>query len=334
MSEELWSHHSDMKNPIILDVSLRDGGYLNDWKFSQKSIDLAVTTAGRADADFIEIGYCDDEPGLPKAASCPASMIERVRDLTGHRRIAAMIRPSVVDPEGVLAKRQGLLDLLRIPVNVRDPEPAIKLANLIHRYGFNATLNLTSISCHSTKHFKAVSSRVPDFVAAVYLADSRGAMVGSGVEEIVTAVRSEWKGSIGYHAHDSLGQAVETTRAALEAGCEWIDGSIAGIGIGGRNLTLEDALKFGSSFRSDLNPDPDAFLVTESDLGLKAPGEEMALYRAGGQRNIRQEWVEPLMTRFGPTMALTLINSLPKKAWFEESELEPFIELLPKEVQR
>ena len=54
-----------------MDVSLRDGGYLNDWCFSQEAIDLVVVTAVKADADVIEIGYCDDEPGLPAAAACP-----------------------------------------------------------------------------------------------------------------------------------------------------------------------------------------------------------------------------------------------------------------------
>ena len=332
MVEGPLKNFKNLNYPVVLDVSLRDGGYLNDWQFSQESMELAVATAARADADVIEIGYCDDEPGLPEAAACPAPMIEHLSYLAGNRRIAAMIRPSVLDPDGVLVRRQGLLDLLRIPVNVRDPDPAIKLAHLVHQYGFDVTLNLTSISCHSVEHFKAVSARVPDFVTVVYLADSRGSIASSEVEAIVAAVRSEWQGAIGYHAHDNLGQAVETTRAALQAGCKWIDGSVAGIGIGGRNLKLADAMSLASAIRSDLNPDPGAFLVTESDFGLSAPGEEGVLYCAGAQRNIRQEWVGPLIDRLGLSTTLSLINSLPKKAWFDESELEPYINILSKEV--
>lgn len=322
-----------LKVPTVLDVSLRDGGYLNDWCFSQEAIDLVVVTAIKADADVIEIGYCDDEPELPAAAACPTTMIERIRRLAGRRPLAAMIRPSVKNPAAVLSARQGLLNLLRIPVDVRNPEPALALAALVHKHDFEVTLNLTSVSCYSAGQFGAVARRVPDYVAAIYLADSRGALEVGHVQELVAAVRSGWQGAIGYHAHDNLGLAVETSRAALQAGCQWLDGSIAGIGIGGRNLRLEDALHLASAYRSDLDPDPQAFQIAEYDLGLSAPGEDGPLYRLAGQRNIRQEWVGPLVARLGRARAWDVIESLPHKAWFDEAELESFITMVDKEEQ-
>ena len=317
------------KLPVVLDVTLRDGGYLNDWCFSDQAVMKAVATNVLADVDVIEIGYCDDLASLPEAAGCPPKMIRRIRSQVGESIIlAGMIRPNVDDPAQVLEKRAGLIDLLRIPVDVSSPHRAISLAQQCLAHGFQVTLNFTSVSSFSLERIAAVTERVPQEVAAIYLADSRGAVRVEEVPRIVSAVRSKWTGAIGYHAHNNLGLAIETSRSALLSGCTWIDGSIAGVGIGGRNLRLEDAIALASEHRDDLSPDEAAFLVSEADLGLAAPGAEYRLFQLAGQCNIRQEWVLPLIDRLGSGRTLDLLTSMPRRPWFCESDLEPFIAAL------
>ena len=52
----------------------------------------------------------------------------------------------------------------------------------------------------------------------------------------------------------------------------------------------------------------------------------MPLYRLAGERNLRQEWVEPLIQQLGTAQALAFIARLPKRTdWFEFSELDPFL---------
>lgn len=312
--------------PLVLDVTIRDGGYLNDWQFSAAHIDAAVSIAARADADVIEVGYLDDEPGLPEGAACPPAMLRRLRPLAGKSLLAAMIRPSVANPDSVLGTRAGLVELLRIPVDVRRPQLAVDLAWRCRRRGFAVSFNFTSVSCFGPVQLAAAAATVKAEAAAIYLADSRGALRTADIAPAVEAVRSEWTGPIGYHAHDNLGLAIATTEAALAAGCELIDGSIAGAGIGGRNLRLDDALRIAMRTRSDLSPAPDALAAGEQAIGVPRPGDEMPLYRLAGERNIRQEWVEPLRQRLGASRALALIEQLPHRTdWFEFGELDPFL---------
>ncbi len=311
--------------PIVLDVTVRDGGYLNDWQFSAAQIDAAISIAAGADADIIEVGYFDDEPGLPEGAACPPSMLRRLQRLRGDALLAAMIRPSVSQPDAVLKARAGLVDLLRIPVDVRRPMLAVDLARRCRAHGYAVSFNFTSVSCFTPAQLGAATRAVVDHASAIYLADSRGALQPAEIAPAVSAVRALWNGPVGYHAHDNLGLAIATTEAALAAGCELIDGSIAGAGIGGRNLRLDDALRIAMRTRPDLSPQADALAVGEAVIGVPAPGDEMPLYRLAGERNIRQEWVEPLMKRLGTAQALAFIDRLPKRAdWFEFNELDPF----------
>ena len=311
--------------PIVLDATLRDGGYLNDWNFSSEQIDFAVSVGARAGADIIEVGYVDDAPDLPDALACRPNMLKRVRPLAGKALLAAMVRPSLLNQKAVLARRVALVDLIRIPVDVRRTAPAMALAQICCGYGFPVTFNLTSASCFDPDQIAAASADAAHLVVAIYLADSRGALLPDQVPQLVEAVRTEWKGPIGYHAHDNLGLAVDTTERALEAGCELIDGSIAGAGIGGRNLRLDEAIRIAGRHRVDLNPDPDALATDEHQIGVPAPGDEMQLYRLAGERNIRQEWVGILVNRLGFERAHRLIKGLPVRRWFEEDELEPYL---------
>ena len=49
-----------MKNIKILDCTLRDGGYLNDWEFGNSSIVNVFERLVSAGIDIIETGFIDD----------------------------------------------------------------------------------------------------------------------------------------------------------------------------------------------------------------------------------------------------------------------------------
>ena len=48
------------KNVKILDCTLRDGGYVNDWNFSHSVITGTYKRLDAAGIDFIEVGFLDD----------------------------------------------------------------------------------------------------------------------------------------------------------------------------------------------------------------------------------------------------------------------------------
>ena len=52
----------------ILDCTLRDGGYVNDWNFGQDNINTIITNLKNLDIDLIEIGFCKGEGGNPNRA--------------------------------------------------------------------------------------------------------------------------------------------------------------------------------------------------------------------------------------------------------------------------
>jgi len=322
-SWEIFRHHS---KPIILDVTLRDGGYLNNWNFSVQHIHTAITAASGMGADIIEVGYLDDHPGLPLAASCPSRFLREIDQQAGSSMIAGMIRPSVKNPQLVLKRRKEFLDLVRIPVDLRNTAPAKQLSIICEENDVPFSFNLTSVSCYSLSDIEEAVKFLNENAAMIYIADSRGALKPEDVSSIVTAIKKQWTGAVGYHAHNNLGLAKENTEAAIESGCVLIDGSVSGIGLGGRNLNLKTAVEIAGEYRNDL-PDHDTdYDVSELALGVAEPGEEMHLYYLSGEKNIKMEWVQLMIEQLGISTTTGILNKIPRCSLFDYNELKPHIE--------
>lgn len=49
----------------LLDCTLRDGGYVNDWRFGQEAIQDMTEKLANTNVDILEIGFLKDEPYQP-----------------------------------------------------------------------------------------------------------------------------------------------------------------------------------------------------------------------------------------------------------------------------
>ena len=56
-----------MKLPKLLDCTLRDGGYINNWDFSRNFGDALYRAVSAAGVDYIEVGFLEPgaKDGLP-----------------------------------------------------------------------------------------------------------------------------------------------------------------------------------------------------------------------------------------------------------------------------
>jgi 4-hydroxy 2-oxovalerate aldolase len=311
--------------PVVLDVTLRDGGYLNNWQFTEPQIGMAIQTATRCGADIIEVGYIDDRDGLPVAASWKPEDLENIRSTIGSPKLAVMCRPSVENAVNVVKKRRTLIDLVRIPTDLRNPSLANKIADICLALNVPCTFNITNISCYSDDHIYRAFKQLSDQVPVVYIADSRGALQPKRVQEIFTVLQSVRTCIWGYHAHNNLGLAEATTKAALDFGVEFIDGSILGIGLGGRNLDLNAALKLASIFRPELLAQITDYGVNELTLGVYPPGEELELYRLTGIKNFKMEWAMMMHECLGLEQACALVNQAPDYPMFNPDEFKSYV---------
>lgn len=75
----------------------------------------------------------------------------------------------------------------------------------------------------------------------IYLTDSAGYLLPDGVTSRIKLARERLKPEteLGFHGHHNLGMGIANSLAAIEAGANRIDASIAGLGAGAGNTPLE-----------------------------------------------------------------------------------------------
>ena len=68
IKKRIQKDYKSMKEIKILDCTLRDGGYYNNWQFSNSLINDYLQTMDKISADYVEIGFRSFDDNTKKGA--------------------------------------------------------------------------------------------------------------------------------------------------------------------------------------------------------------------------------------------------------------------------
>lgn len=130
-------------------------------------------------------------------------------------------------------------------------------------------------------------------VRSIFLAGSLGLEHPREVQERFGRIRARWPGlELGYHVHDMGGMASANILCALEAGVDWIETAICGIGGGVAtptatgNFPTEDAVRMLSDCGVETGLEPRAVMIAARQISTKL---DLALNSAAGRAGDRTE---------------------------------------------
>ncbi|KPA16891.1 protein containing D-isomer specific 2-hydroxyacid dehydrogenase, NAD-binding [Candidatus Magnetomorum sp. HK-1] len=313
----------------VVDVTIRDAGYLNNWNFSIEEIFKIVSGLAEVGVEGIEVGYLSDNEAGYLSARCPASLLSDLRNIARSSKIIAMISLSETEFEKILDSRKHLLDLVRIPSTYEQIPLALDVAKIACKLGIQCSINLVNISALTQSELIDAVTRISEVggINTLYLAESRGACQPDDILNIVALVRNLWKGILGFHGHDNIGLASVNTSVALKAGCDVIDGSINGFGLGGGNTRLRHALTLVENSIQTKRYQYDVLNKLCSSIYISMPSEHSYLYYLSGQKNMAQLWAVPLLEKYGEK-TISYLEKIPRKSYKLIDEIHAEISLL------
>lgn len=242
----------------ILDCTLRDGGYYNDWDFGEALVADYLRAMAAARPDAVEIGFRFRNGGRYRGpfAYSPESWL-RSLPLPEGIPLAVMVNEAdfpdggnaldnAVDQAFVNAG-DSCVELVRVATVFERLENAAAIVLRLKRLGYRTALNVMQIARASDAELHEIgrlaASAEPE---VLYFADSTGSLQPGDVRRIVNALRRNWNGALGLHAHDNMQMALANCMAAAEAGVAWLDGTVLGMGRGPGNVRTENlVLAFG-----------------------------------------------------------------------------------------
>lgn len=237
---------------MILDCTLRDGGYYNSWDFSTDLIDQYLVAMQAAGVDVVELGFRTlKSQGFKGACAFTTDDFIRSLRVPCGLTIGVMVNGSELvgeRPQTEVLKRlfptpaaESPIDLVRIACHVHEFEYALPAVNWLKDRGYQVGFNLMQVADRTMDEVKALALMATAYpMDVLYFADSMGSMNPDQVANIIQWFRSEWKGAMGIHTHDNLGLGLSNTLRALDEGVTWVDSTVTGMGRGPGNARTEE----------------------------------------------------------------------------------------------
>ena len=250
----------------LLDCTLRDGGYVNDWKFGHKAIKDIKENLELSGVDIIELGFIKNEP--ENKDRTVFNNIDSVKKLIGqklpNREYAVMAEVVNPLPLDMLAPYdEESPEIIRVIVWKRMLKEGFEYCKGIVEKGYKLCVQPARVSQYSDEEFVDMIKMFNELnPMAIYVVDSWGTMYKEELLHYLKLADENLKDgiSVGYHGHNNMMQAFDVACAFCEQPLKRdliIDASVYGIGRGAGNLNTEIFAKYANTYLDkfyDLKP--------------------------------------------------------------------------------
>ena len=265
----------------IVDATLRDGGLVNDFYFTDECVHAIYEANIAAGIDYMEFGYRADKKmfDVDKFGKWKFSSDEDIREVVGENRtgmkISIMCDVGRCDYKNDFHKKSDSpVDLIRVATYIDTIPECIKMIEYAVKQGYEATCNLMAISkCSTSQLVKALDMLAASPAMGVYVVDSYGALYAEETRKLTTLfydMLAPVGKLVGIHAHNNQQCGLSNTLEARNNGALLLDGTAYGMGRGAGNCHMEALLGYFNGKKYHIEPLLD--LVQKYMVPLKEQG--------------------------------------------------------------
>lgn len=249
---KLMDYRSDVR---VVDATLRDGGLVNDFYFTDEFVRALYLANIKAGVDYMEFGYkasteLFDASKFGKWKFCKDDDIRAiVGDNNTDLKIAVMADVGRCNYKTDIVNRSDSpIDLVRVATYINTIPAAAEMIEDAAAKGYETTCNIMAISNAQESEVQTaldILGKTP--VTGFYIVDSYGALYPEQIARIadtfVNAAEKYGK-KVGIHAHNNQQLAFANTIEAVGDGVDWLDATYANMGRGAGNCAMELLLGF------------------------------------------------------------------------------------------
>ena len=258
----LIGFRSDIK---VVDCTLRDGGLVNNFSFSEEFVKNLYRTNIKAGIDYMEFGYKASKDIFSKEDYGKWKFCdeEDIRAIVGNNdfdlKIAVMADVGRTDYKNdILKKQDSVIDLVRVATYIHQIPAAVEMVQDAHEKGYETTVNVMAISKVNEEQLThGLELLAESDVDVIYLVDSFGAFYPEQIRRLVDKymnIAEKHGKKIGIHAHNNQQLAFANTIEALSNGASLLDATVSGMGRGAGNCYMESLLAFLRNPKYNLVP--------------------------------------------------------------------------------
>ena len=326
-------------NIKLLDCTLRDGGYVNDWNFGKDTIINIFERLVASNVDIIEIGFLDhsrlfneDYSIYPDTNSINKfySKFEKKNSL-----IVGMIDFGTCDIEFIQPAKESFLDGIRVIFKKEKLVDAFSFINKLISLGYIVFAQAVSITSYNDKEllqFIDFANRVkPHYVSIV---DTYGLLHPTELFRVTQAMDKNLSPqiSLGFHGHNNFQMAYANSISFLDYKINrniLVDGTLYGLGKSAGNAPIELLSMYLNDYYSknyDINQFLEAIQISILDIHKNNPWGYSFFYYLAAANKCHPSYVSFLINK--RTLSISSVNSIlslvdsNKKLSFDKKHIE------------
>ena len=247
----------------VVDCTIRDGGLMNDSRFSKEFVRSVYKALASSGVDIIEMGYRNSRKMLSPSKygiwrfSDDRAIKEAIKGVKTNSKLAVMMDSHKSDTNDIKPKKESPVDLIRVATYVKDIDNAIMTANDAVNKGYEATINVMAVS-HAVEwelNEALVQIEKETTVKAVYIVDSFGALYCDDIDYYYDKFKKYIKTKeIGMHCHNHQQLGFGNTIQGIIKGSNYVDATLYGIGRAAGNCPLELLMSFLKNPKFNIRP--------------------------------------------------------------------------------
>lgn len=232
----------------LLDCTLRDGGYVNDWKWGYRRAREIIRALVRADVDVVEVGFLRNVNEYdPDITVC--SRIEELNrllpDNSGNTMFSAMAMRSNYDISKLSPYSGHGIEMIRITAHDYDIREGMEFAGQIKDKGYKLSINPINIMGYSDEQILWILQQVNKIQPYQFaIVDTFGSMKRRDLDRIVSLVDHNLDRNIrvALHLHENMALSCALAQNFIDRHMNRpvaVDASLMGMGRIPGNLPIE-----------------------------------------------------------------------------------------------
>lgn len=331
-----------MNDIKILDCTLRDGGYINDWGFGFHTIRDIIKKLVNSQVDYVEVGFlrnCAYDRDKSLFNNC-AEIAPVLPDKQGNTMFTAMALHNKYDISKLEPYDGKTIDALRVTFHDYDIDEGLSFIQKAQTKGYKVFCNPINIMGYSDEMLLKLFQKVNQIHPYAFsIVDTFGSMMKPDLQRIYSLAEHNLEKSIviGLHLHEnlalsySLAQEFIAMKSAERRSV--IDGSMLGMGRVPGNLCLELIMDYMNKTQGcayDVNPVLDGIDDHIARLKQIEPWGYSTAYALSAKYNLHRNYAEFLLGK-GRLRAKQINRILAsveedKKAAYDEEYIESLYE--------
>ena len=251
-SAKLWlkKEVNKMNNIKILDCTLRDGGYINNWNFKKNNIEFILKHLVLSGADYVECGFYKlNEYDIDKTFfNNAAQLISLLPGDCGKTKLTLMINYGEIPIEAIPDAKDNIL--LRIVFKKNRRDEALKYCEQLIQKGYEIFINPMNTITYSSKEMLDLIEKVNEIKPAGFtIVDTTGSMKKKDLLSLLylTDLNLDKKIALAFHSHNNLQLSFSNAQILMEQHLKRtviIDSTVFGMGRGAGNLCTELLMQY------------------------------------------------------------------------------------------